>query len=94
MYKRQGLQQVEVGKQLLGECGRLEEPLAQVLRDHLGAAALAASVDHLLVGEHGLVLRAPLDRGLGAVGEAVLVELQEDPLGPPVVLGGVGRDRA
>ena len=49
------------------------------------AAALAGAVDHLLVGEHGLVVRAPLDRRPLAVGEAALEELQEDPLRPAVV---------
>ena len=60
----------------------------------LGAAALAAAVDDLLVGQHGGVLRAPLDRRLGAVGEAALEQLQEDPLGPAVVLGRVGGEFA
>ena len=64
------------------------------LRDDLGAAALAAPVDHLLVGEHRLVVGAPLDRRLGAVGEAALEHLEEDPLRPAVVVGLVGRDLA
>ena len=57
---------------------------------HRRPAALAAPVDDLLVGEHGLVLRAPVDRRLGAVGQPALVELQEDPLGPAVVARLVG----
>ena len=65
------------------------------LTSTIAAAALAAPVDHLLVGEHGLVLRAPLDRRLLAVGEAALVQAQEDPLRPAVVLAARGcRTRA
>ncbi len=52
---------------------------------YLRAAALAAAVDDLLVGEHGLVVGAPLDRGLLAVREPGVKELQEDPLRPAVV---------
>ena len=58
------------------------------------AAALAAAVDHLLVGEHRLVVGAPVDRGLLAVGEPALEELQEDPLRPAVVGRLVARDLA
>ena len=49
------------------------------------AAALAAPVDHLLVGQHRGVLRAPVDRGLLAVGQPAVEQLQEDPLRPAVV---------
>jgi hypothetical protein len=88
------LEQVEVGEQALGVVRDLEEPLLELaLLDQI-AAALAAAVDHLLVGEHGLVEGAPLDRGLGAVGEPALEQLEEDPLGPAVVLGLVGADLA
>ena len=89
-----GLEQVEVGEQAVGVVGDAEEPLLELALDDLGAAALAAAVDDLLVGEHGGVLRAPLDRRLGAVGEALLEQPQEDPLGPAVVLGGVGAELA
>ena len=89
-----GLERVEVGQQPVGVIGDLEEPLLEVALDHLGPAALAAAVDHLLVGQHGGVLGAPLDRRLGPVGEAALVELHEDPLGPAVVIGFAGGELA
>ena len=82
-----GLEQVEVLEQAVGVLGDPEEPLLEVALLDEGAAALAVAVDHLLVGEHGLVVRAPLDRGLVAVGEVALEQAQEDPLGPAVVLG-------
>src|SRR5205823_5591944 len=60
----------------------------------LGAAALAPAVDHLLVGEHRLVVRAPLDRDLLAVCEPALEETQEEPLRPVVVRRIVRREQA
>ncbi len=81
-------------KQLVGVRGRPEEPLLEISRLDDGAATLAASVLHLLVRQHGLILRAPLHgRGL-AVGEAGLVQAQEQPLVPVDVLVLVRRDLA
>ena len=79
------LEQLHLVEQRVGVVGDLEEPLRQALRLDLRAAALAVPVDHLLVGEHGLVVRAPLDGRLLAVGEALLEEAQEQPLRPAVV---------
>ncbi len=88
------LEQVEVRQQTVGVVGDPEVPLLQLLRHDLGAATLAAAVDDLLVGEHGLILGTPVDRGVGLVGQAGLEQAQEDPLGPAVVLGLMGRDLA
>ncbi len=83
---------------ILQQCVRVggdpEEPLLHLANLDDGAAALAAAVDHLLVREHGLVDRAPVDRRLLAVGEALLEELQEEPLRPAVVLGLVRGEHA
>ena len=81
-----------VVQQALGVVGDAQEPLRQLAQLHLGAAALAAPVDDLLVGEHGLVLGAPVDRRLAPLGQAALEEAQEEPLGPAVVLGIAGGD--
>ena len=51
------------------------------------------SID-LLVGEHGLVDRIPVDERVLAVGDAFLEHLQEQPLVPAVVLGLAGRQFA
>ena len=91
---RPGLQQLEVLQQPVGVVGDLEEPLLELADHDRRAAALAASVDHLLVGQHGLVLRAPLDRRALAVREPALEQLQEDPLRPAVVLRLVGAELA
>ncbi len=85
---------LEVVEQAVGVVGDAEEPLLELAQLDLGAAALAAPVDHLLVGEHGGVLGAPVDRRLLAVGEPPLVEAQEQPLRPAVVRRLVGAELA
>ncbi len=85
------LQLGHVVQQPVGVVGDLEVPLGQLaLGDHR-AAPLAHSGHDLLVGQHGLVLRAPVHVAGLAVGQAALEEPQEQPLGPAVVLriGGV-----
>ena len=66
--------QLEIVQQTVGVVGDPEEPLLELARLHFVAAALAATVDHLLVGEHGLIVGAPLDCRLFAVREVALVE--------------------
>ena len=83
-----------VVEQRVGVGGDAEEPLVEAPRLDGGSAALAAAVDDLLVGQHGLVVRAPVHRCFLAVGEAGLEELQEEPLRPAVVLRLVRRDLA
>ncbi len=86
------LERVHLVEQRVGVVGDLEVPLGQVLGLDLGAAALAVAVDHLLVREHRLVDRAPVDQSLLAIGESPFVEAEEEPLRPAVVLGIVRRD--
>ena len=81
------LELLHVVEQAVGIVGDAEEPLLEVTRLDLSAAALAVAIDDLLVCEHGLVLRAPLDGGAALVGETALEHAQEDPLRPLVVLG-------
>ena len=56
-----------------------------------GAGAPAAPVDHLFVGEHGLVDRVPVDDLGLPVSDALFQHLEEQPLVPFVVLGLAGR---
>ena len=91
---RPGLEQLEVVEQPLRVLGDPEEPLLELTQLDERAAALAVPVDHLLVGEHRLVLGTPVDGRLLAVREPALVELQEDPLRPAVVAGLVGAELA
>ena len=60
---------VELVEQVVGVRGDAEEPLLELALLDLGAAAFAVAVLHLLVREHGLVVRAPVDGRLLAVGE-------------------------
>src|SRR5439155_20510014 len=61
---RPAVELAEIVEEALGIGGDLEEPLLQLFLRRLGAAAPADAIDDLLVGEHGVVLRAPVDRGL------------------------------
>ena len=79
-------------EQLVGEAGDAEEPLVHLAAHHHVAAALALAVEHLLVGQHRLAGGAPVYGGQGAVGQAAVVELEEEPLIPAVVVGGAGDD--
>ena len=82
------LQVVEGGEQLVGVGGDAEEPLLEVpLDDHVAAALAGAVGQHLLVGQHGLATRAPVDRGHLPVGQARLEEPLEDDLVPLDVTG-------
>ena len=85
------LQRGGVRQQPVGVLGDLEVPLGQHPADDLVAAPLAPAVDDLLVGQHGLVVRAPVDVAALAVGQPAVVEPQEQPLVPAVVLGVAGR---
>jgi hypothetical protein len=66
-----------------------EKPLVQEALLDWRVTALAAPVDHLLVGEDGLVLGAPIHGRALLVRQARLEQLQEKPLGP-LVVGGIG----
>ena len=66
------LQRLQRLEQLVRILGDLEEPLRQLALLDERARAPAASVDHLLVGEHGVIDRVPVDLGGFAVGEALL----------------------
>ena len=81
---------LEVVQQPLGVVGDAEEPLLEQPLLDTRAAALTQPVLHLLVGEHRLVVRAPVDRRLLLVGEPLLEQLQEDPL-RPLVVARIGR---
>ena len=88
------LEQGHLVQQDVRVVGDLEEPLLEVACLDLGSAAFAVPVDDLLVRQHRLVVRAPLDRRLFSVGEPLLEEAQEQPLRPAVVLRLVRREDA
>ena len=84
---------VQVVEQRVGVVGDPEEPLLHQAGLDERAAALARAVgEHLLVRDHGLVVRAPLHRRTLAVGQPLLEKAEELPLLPAVVAWIVGRD--
>ncbi len=80
-------QRVDVVQQPLRVVGDLVEPLRQIAALDRRPAAFTRTLDHLLVRQDRLVLRAPVDGSVLPVRQAALEEPQEQPLGPPVVLG-------
>ena len=89
---RPAFQIVDVAEQLFGVVGDLDEPLGDLFLFHRGITAPAAVVDHLLVGQHCHVVRAPVDGGGLLVDQTLLVELGEEPLLPAVVIRFAGGD--
>jgi len=81
---------VETIEELIGISGDAENPLTERAPHDGVFSNLAFTIDDLFVGEDSAKFGAPVDRTLVDVGEACFKELEEDPLGPAVVLG-VGR---
>ena len=81
-------------EQLVGVVGDAEEPLLELANGDRRAAAPAAAVHDLLVGEDRLAARAPVDVGAPLVGDVALQHLQEQPLVPVVVGRQAGGDLA
>ncbi len=87
-------QRVQAVQQLLRVVGDLQEPLRDLaLLDHR-AGAPAAAVDHLLVGQHGVVDRVPVHHRVLAVRQALLQQPGEHQLFPAVVLRAAGGELA
>ena len=91
---RPAFQPVQGADQRLGEGGDAEEPLRQLAPLDHGTAAPAAAVDHLLVGEHGLVDRIPIDPALLAVDQPALEHVEEHRLLVAVIGRIAGGDLA
>src|SRR6266513_2703677 len=54
----------------------------------------AAALYNLLVGKNGCALRAPVHLALLTVSKPFFIQLQEEPLVPPVILREAGGDLA
>ena len=81
-------------EQLVGEAGDAQEPLRQKPLLDQRARAPAAAVDHLLVGEHGVLDRVPIDPGFAAIGQVRREEVEKHLLLVPVIFRMAGRDLA
>jgi hypothetical protein len=81
---------LEIIEQSLGVLGDLEHPLPhEPALDRIAGLHVGAVLD-LLVRQHGAESRAPVHGHVRHVGEPPFVQLEEDPLGPPIVVG-IGR---
>ena len=89
-----GVAQLHVVEQLVGVRRDVEVVARDLALFDRGAGAPALAVDHLLVGQHGLVHRVPVDDLGLAVGDALFQHLQEQPLVPLVVGRVAGGDLA
>jgi hypothetical protein len=87
-------QGVEASKQFLGISSDLHKVHWDIAFFHQRAGAPAASVDHLLVGQHGVVYRIPVHRRRLFVDQPFLEQLGEQPLFPLVVIRLAGCDFA
>ncbi len=87
-------QVVEALQQFLGVGGDLEVVHRDLALLDQRAGAPAAPVDHLLVGEYGLVDRVPVDRAVLAVDHPFFEQAGEQPLLPAVVVRLAGGDLA
>ena len=86
---------VEALQQFLCIVGDAERPLLEfALLDRRVFVTPAAAVHDLLIGEHGGTVRAPVHLALLSVGQALLKQLEEEPLVPAVILGQAGCDLA
>ena len=91
---RPAVERIQRGEQVVGIVGDLQEPLAQLALLHQRARAPAAPVDHLLIGEHGVVNRVPIDLALLAVHQPLIEEIDEQLLLLRVIFRIAGGDLA
>ena len=87
-------QLVQAAQQLFGVSGDLEVVHRDFALLDQRARAPATAVDDLLVGQHGLVDRVPVDGAVLAVDHALLEQAGEQPLLPAVVVRLAGGDFA
>ena len=81
-------------QQLIGVVCDLEVIPRNFALFHFGAGAPAFAVNHLFIGQHGLIDGVPIDDLGLAVGNAFFQHLQEQPLVPLVVTGIAGGNLA
>ncbi len=80
------VERVKVVQQAFGVFGDLEEPLLDIALRGRCAASFAVATDDFLVRESDVAAWAPVHRRRLPIRKTAFVQLQEDPLGPPVVV--------
>ncbi len=86
------LQLVQIVQERVSVGGNLHKPLRYFLALDLGVTAPAAAVDDLFIGQHRLILRAPIDRGSLFIHQPLLIQAGEKPLLPAVIVRAAGGD--
>ena len=84
------LQGVQSIQEFLGVGGNADEPLGNFPAFNHGSGSPATAVDHLLIGQYGLIHRIPVDGGHFFVHQPLLMEPGEEPLLPLVIAGVTG----
>ncbi len=89
---RPAIESIERVQEILGKAGNGEIPLRHLALLDLGAGAPAAAVDHLLVGQHRLIDRIPIDFSELALHQPRAEKVEKHPLLVLVIVGLAGRD--
>src|SRR6266566_5602217 len=82
-------------QQLFSIVGDPHQPLVDIFANHGGATAFTGTVrQHLLICQGRVAAWTPVGRSLCTIGQAMLIELQEQPLRPFIIVGQAGDDFA
>ncbi len=88
---RPAIERVERRQQVVGIFGDLQKPLAQLALLDQGTRPPAAPIYHLLIGQHSMIYRVPVDFALLAIDQTLLEELHEQALLLGVIFHIAGR---
>ena len=83
---RPAFQLIQVSKQLLGILGNAHEIHRDVALFHQRAGTPAAPINHLFIGQHGMIHRIPVYRRRLLVNQPFLKQACEQPLLPAVII--------
>ncbi len=84
---RPSVKVIKTVRKFLSVVGYPYEPLLKAPLHDRGAAAPADTVPHhLFIGKDSFAVLAPVDRGMLAVNKSFLVELEEKPLVPFIII--------
>ncbi len=75
---------------LIGILGDAEEPLLQISPTDRRPTALTKALYHLFISQHCLAAGTPVNRSLPPVSQTILIQLQEEPLRPLVIIRQAG----
>ena len=79
-------------KQLIRIVCDLHKPLRNFAALYKRIGAPPSPINNLLIGQHGLINRVPVNDRILAVNEALLEHLRKQPLFPPIILGAASCD--